>query len=362
MDSLGGFSTKTSSTENVAPETCNYFYPFVSKAIQDVASAASSSVAGSTYTEQVQWRERIEYLTAAYVLQQSLVVDEEGSHRVVDARLVDFALQKLVTCLNLREDSGSSGPIPPLISSAIEPESAKNKKRKKSPSGENPFKLDVPLPVPTLESKEMPAASSRKRKGKSSAKSAAAKSKSELCTFAGVFTDPPNQHDSASQGSHSGSIVDQFSVDEKLSLFIRAMAEENGVHGEELHESIIALVSHLIALVERCYDTRIEVNEESPSGGSSGPSSPASRKRKAEKTSARRGKRRKQASGKKTESGNELSVVDGSSLLHRCVDVDRKCFDSLNHFDRRCSLTLFSSFFAYQAHQRCPGCPCGSRT
>lgn len=208
-----------------------FYYPFVHKAIDELANAAAANAAGHSMPQQLyKWSDRIEYAASAFVF--------GAQQQVLDARLTNFAVSKLVSCLSsktttsgLTADAAVSSTV--VSSSGVGSNNINNpspppKKKKDS------LKLDQPLPVPSLPQSTGKQAVSRKRKSARAA--AVARDLTPFCSFAGIY-------DERSKGDNNTSNT-ELTCDEKLALFIRAMSGES------------ALSSHLIWIVEACYDTR----------------------------------------------------------------------------------------------------------
>ena len=269
-----------------------HYYPFVHKAIEELASAAFNNMpagaGGGSLTPQLMFttKDRIEFAAAAYVLEaQTATAAASGP---LDAKLTHFVVSKLVSCLNTTNtntnNTGSNAPtadsvlsMPPAAAASTastrrkESSSAKPQQHQSTPHR-------PPLPVPSLPAKKSTA--SRKRKASGAATAAA---NSSWCSFAGVYNAK-----SSSSNSNDGAGDDFWTADEKLSLFLRA------VEGGEAS----ALVSHLLWIAESTYDTRNP--EDQPGDGDRA----EGKKRKATTATTRSSKRRKKASGsrkKKTE-------------------------------------------------------------
>jgi hypothetical protein len=194
------------------------YYPFVHRAIDDLARAASSSVPNAIYPEQTEWSNRIDRAAAAFVFQRHRVQDTSFP---MDAKLASFAVGKLLESFTQREgeqaDVGGEA----------------------STSAGDDWKLSEPIPVPQVpECAIKPASASRKKK-KTALDAIAAKN---VCSFAGVYA---SVLDGADKSSNRG-----LRADEILSLFIRSMEGSDG------KERTTELISYVIAIVERCYDTR----------------------------------------------------------------------------------------------------------
>jgi hypothetical protein len=246
------------------------YYPFLHRAIDDLANAAAFNISGSC-VEQYKWSDRIHYAAAAFVLQAQL-----RSQAPLDARLTQFAVSKLVSCL-------CSGPAADKAVSFVVPESFNENKNKKPES----LQLDQPLPVPSI----MVAKASRKQK---------AKERFSFCSFAGVY-----EH----------SIGAELSCDEKFALFLRAM---NGDEMKETGATISALSSHLICILEKCYDTRPTTDSgikiDSAAVANVIPGSAEEKKRKADSTSV--GKRKRQKGGKHSKKKIQEPAVEERSTSH----------------------------------------------
>jgi hypothetical protein len=139
----------------------------------------------------------------------------------MDAKLASFAVGKLLESFTQREggqaDAGGEA---------------------STPAGED-WRLSEPIPVPQVpECAIKPASASRKKK-KAALDAIAAKS---VCSFAGIYDTVP---DGTDKSSNRG-----LRADEILSLFIRSMEGNDG------KERTTELISYVIAIVERCYDTR----------------------------------------------------------------------------------------------------------
>jgi hypothetical protein len=195
------------------------YYPFVHRAIEDLARAASSSVPNAIYPEQTEWCNRIDRAAAAFIFQRHRVQDTTSFP--LDAKLTSFAIGKLL-------ESFSHGEV----------EQANAASDTATLESED-WRLGKPIPVPQVpESALKPASASRKKK-KSSGDATATKS---ICSFAGIYeTDTSGTDKSSNRG---------LRADEILSLFIRSMEGNDG------KERTTELISYVIAIVERCYDTR----------------------------------------------------------------------------------------------------------
>jgi hypothetical protein len=196
------------------------YYPFVHRALDDLARAASSSVPNAIYPEQTEWSNRIDRAAAAFVFQRHRVQD---TSLPMDAKLASFAVGKLLESFTQREEeqagTGSSDAASTL--------------------GTEDWRLSEPIPVPQVpECAVKPASASRKKK-KTALEATAAK---RVCSFAGVYKSVPDGTDTSSNRG--------LRADEILSLFIRSMEGSDG------KERTTELISYVIAIVERCYDTR----------------------------------------------------------------------------------------------------------
>jgi hypothetical protein len=186
----------------------------------------------------------------------------------MDAKLASFAVGKLLESFTQREgeQAGAGGEA-------------------STPAGDD-WKLSEPIPVPQVpECAIKPASASRKKK-KTALDAIAAKS---VCSFAGVYA---SVLDGADKSSNRG-----LRADEILSLFIRSMEGSDG------KERTTELISYVIAIVERCYDTRryedlsTEAIAAVPSSSSS-VQQPQAKKRKLGGPATRRTKKAKTAGDK----------------------------------------------------------------
>jgi len=290
----------SSSSSSSSLPALYHYYPFVHKAIEELASAAFNNMpagaGGGSLTPQLLFttRDRIEFAAAAYVLEaQTAAAAAAGP---LDARLTHFAVSKLVSCLNTTNNTntggGSNAPTADSVLSMPPAASATASTRRKESSSAKPQQqpanpLRRPLPVPSLPAKKSTA--SRKRKASGAASAAA---NSNWCSFAGVY-------DAKSSSINDGAGGDSWTADEKLSLFLRSV--EGG--------DASALVSHLLWIAETTYDTRNTEEQPGSDDRTEG------KKRKATTATTRGSKRRKKAGGsrKKTTEDETAAAADDPS-------------------------------------------------
>lgn len=194
------------------------YYPFVHQAVVELSNAAAASAAGSSLTQLFRWSDRIEFASSAFIF--------STQEQILDLRLTGYAMEKLVSCLSSKPSLSSGVTADAAVSSPTISSNSSAKKKK------DVWKLDVPLPTPCFQQQKRVAKSVQSRKRKSHVD----REEATFCTFAGVFDDRGKGGD--------GAALPELSFDEKLSLFIRA------TRGDSL------LASHLIWIVEACYDTR----------------------------------------------------------------------------------------------------------
>jgi hypothetical protein len=257
-------SKHVTGSDDIAPyESLYFYYPFVHGAIDELAQASAANAGGQSL---IRWSDRIEFAVSAFVFL--------GQPQIMDARLTNYALEKLVSCLSTTTLASTSGLTADAATSSaiVVPPPAGMK---------SILKLDEPLPIPTLQQQPAKQGATRKRKGAASV-SASAKESANFCSFAGVYDDRRKGTDRAA--------TEELSCDEKLALFIRAARGES------------PLISRLIWIVEACYDTRTAEDPETLTtigarevytGSTDG-----SKRKPTSNASARSHKRRKQGGNK----------------------------------------------------------------
>jgi hypothetical protein len=237
------------------------YYPFLHEAIHDLANAAAASIATFSADQQkkiidrIEFSaeqqkniiDRIEFAAAAYIIQyQSRIWPSP-----LDVRLAKFSISKLKSCLSPESNQSAD-----VAGSSCPPQEINTSQQ----SVTETIPWDQPLPIPAI----------RVTKQKSRKRKATADNNLDY-SFAGIY--------------HASARV-ELSCDGKFSLFARAMIQHNKTHTRR--ELFSLLSSHLIAVLERCYDTRdvsvVLDNTLLPR---------EERKRKPNKTSSQHSKRRK---------------------------------------------------------------------
>ena len=268
------------------------YYPFVHRAIDDLARAASSSVLNLVTLEQSEPNDRIDCAAAAFVFQHAATQD---SNLPLDAKLTTFAVTKLLDAFSRLEKDKSEPGGSTSITNLLYDE----------------WVLDEPIPVPQLP--ELKPAASRKKK-----KVPCEASAQTVCTFAGVY-------DRGAKVPIRGA---KLGANEIISLFIRAM--EVG----RARINVTELISRLITVVERCYDTRNleELSEMAQTIAGSAVDEPAgqAKKRKVENPVRKTKKRRRTGKGS-SDTGVEADM--SRSVLQQSVSAYRYVFSGGAWYD-----------------------------
>ena len=277
-------------------ESLYLYYPFVNQTVEEMAAVASTNVTGHSLLQQEQIKDRIEFAAAAFVLQ----AQREALRRCpMDVTLTCFAVSKLVACLsscgNNSNNNNSVNPtadsVPSMVAAASAVSTTSSTEvvaslRSRQHAATATKISPGPLPVPTLPCKK-PAAT-RKRKATASVASLA------HCSFAGVYDQPKID----GKG--------EFTMDDKLHLFLRSMQEDDDNGYDTAHQakqtsvaSSSQLASHLIWILEMCYDTREPVSD--------------SKKRKASIAATTRSSKRRKPAGHSTRSINDPNDDENNS-------------------------------------------------
>jgi hypothetical protein len=242
------------------------YYPFLHKVIHELANAAAANVAISSADQQKNIIDHIEFAAAAYTIQyQSRIWPSP-----LDVMLTKFSIGKLNSSLSENNQSAgfTASYCPPRESNTNQQSFTEN------------LPWDQPLPVPSIR-----VAKQRSRKRKTTVDN------NLDCTFAGIY---------------SVSCRVEPSCDEKFSLFARAMIRNKKHQRSELFSS---LASHLIAILERCYDS---LDSSAVPDDSLLP--PEEKKRKPSNEPCRSSKRRKNA-GKKAKLRDISGDIENSSAF-----------------------------------------------
>ena len=241
------------------------YFPNLHSLLHQLCRSAAASVGSSSYTDQSDWVKRLTTIAAAFAIQLSC-----RPNCPLDCKLTNFAMSHLTDALRNMEHNGTN-----KRPGGRDREDDTNNENEGTDGNDfiiKMFNLEDPLPKPQVPSVgaaslSSPVGGRGKKKQHQQLPSSASTSTDDtfssflndpsFCTYAGVI--PPDESIASERlVSHSG----HFSDEHVVAHVLRAVASSS-VEGDEPSSPASSLLSHLIEIIRRVYDTRTRMQHQS---------------------------------------------------------------------------------------------------